>query len=174
MRFNYFSAGNAVWRTLLALILLTSSGWAQIAQPSENATPPAEQPAYAALAANIFPKPWRIGSHSKISRFPNCGGCMGSKAGAGCLRAFCGSRPSADLCAVHTEQCCDRRTLRRSSGFLRIAIIHAVRRGYGRARPADRAPTAGAVLACHRPLARIRSKQAARRSLHERRARPPA
>ena len=54
MRFNYFSAGNAVWRTLLALILLTSSGWAQIAQPSENATPPAEQPAYAALAAKYF------------------------------------------------------------------------------------------------------------------------
>jgi len=62
MRFNYFSAGNAVWRTLLALMLLTSPGCAQITQPSEGATPPAEQPAYAALAANIFPKPWRIGS----------------------------------------------------------------------------------------------------------------
>jgi len=123
---------------------------------------------------NIFPKPWRIGSHSKISRFPNCGGCMGSKTGAGCLRAFCGSRPSTDLCAVHKEQCRDRRTLRRSSGFVRIAIIHSVRRGYRHARPADRAATAGAVLASPRPLARLRSTQAARRSLHERRARPPA
>jgi hypothetical protein len=54
MRFNYFSAGNAVWRTLFALMLLTSPGYAQIAQPSENATPPAEQPAYAALAAKYF------------------------------------------------------------------------------------------------------------------------
>ena len=54
MRFNYFSAGNAVWRTLLALMLLTSPGCAQITQPSEGATPPAEQPAYAALAAKYF------------------------------------------------------------------------------------------------------------------------
>jgi len=50
MRFNYFSAGNAVWRTLLALMLLTSPGCPQIAQPSEAATPPA----YAALAAKYF------------------------------------------------------------------------------------------------------------------------
>jgi hypothetical protein len=54
MRFNYFSAGKAVWRTLLALTLLMSPGYAQIAQPSEGATPPAEQPAYAALAAKYF------------------------------------------------------------------------------------------------------------------------
>ena len=43
-----------MWRTLLALMLLTSPGCAQIAQPSEGATPPAEQPAYAALAAKYF------------------------------------------------------------------------------------------------------------------------
>ena len=54
MRFNYFSTGKAVWRTLLALTLLMSPGYAQIAQPSEGATPPAEQPAYAALAAKYF------------------------------------------------------------------------------------------------------------------------
>ena len=54
MRFHYFSAGTAVWRTLLALMLLTSPGCAQITQPSEGATPPAEQPAYAALAAKYF------------------------------------------------------------------------------------------------------------------------
>ena len=54
MRFNYFSAGNAVWRTLLALMLLTSRGCAKITQPSEGATSPAEQPAYAALAAKYF------------------------------------------------------------------------------------------------------------------------
>ena len=90
-------------------------------------------------------------SHSKISRFPNCGGCMGSKTGAGCLRAFCGSRPSTDLCAVHKEQCRDRRTLRSSNGYMRFAIVHAVRRGYGCAWPADRAATAGAVLGNHAP-----------------------
>ena len=38
MRFNYFSAGTAVWRTLLALMLLTSPRCAQITQPSEGAT----------------------------------------------------------------------------------------------------------------------------------------
>ena len=38
----------------LALMLLTSPGCAQIAQPSEGATPPAVQPAYAALAAKYF------------------------------------------------------------------------------------------------------------------------
>jgi len=38
MRFNFFSAGNAVWRTLLALMLLTSPRCAQITQPSEGAT----------------------------------------------------------------------------------------------------------------------------------------
>jgi len=54
MRFNFCSAGSAVWRTFMALMLLTSPGCAQIAQPSEAATPPAEQPAYAALAAKYF------------------------------------------------------------------------------------------------------------------------
>jgi hypothetical protein len=48
------SRQETVWRTLLALMLLTSPGCAQIAQPSEGATPPAEQPAYAALAAKYF------------------------------------------------------------------------------------------------------------------------
>ena len=54
MRFNYFSARNAVRRSLLALMLLASPGCTQIAQPSEAATPPAEEPAYAALAAKYF------------------------------------------------------------------------------------------------------------------------
>jgi hypothetical protein len=54
MRFNYLSAGNAVWRAVLALMLLTSQGSTQTAQPSEAATPPVEQPAYAALAAKYF------------------------------------------------------------------------------------------------------------------------
>jgi hypothetical protein len=54
MRFNYCSAENAARRTLLALMLLTSPGCTQIAQPSEAATAPAEQPAYAALAAKYF------------------------------------------------------------------------------------------------------------------------
>ena len=54
MRFNYFSAGSAVRRTVLALMLLPSPGCTQIAQPSEVATPPAEQPAYAAVAAKYF------------------------------------------------------------------------------------------------------------------------
>src|ERR1700747_1837626 len=88
MRFNYFPAGNVVGRALLALlalILLASPGCAQIAQPSEAATPPAEQPGYASVAAKYFPQPWRTGPHSKISRFPGCGGCMGSKVGAGSL-----------------------------------------------------------------------------------------
>jgi len=52
MRFNYFSAGNAVRRSVFAL-LLASPGCTQIAQPSEAATPP-EQPAYAAVAAKYF------------------------------------------------------------------------------------------------------------------------
>jgi hypothetical protein len=38
----------------LALMLLTLSGCVQIAQTSEAAAPPAEQPAYAALAAKYF------------------------------------------------------------------------------------------------------------------------
>jgi hypothetical protein len=54
MRFNYFSAGIAVCRTAVALMLFVSPGYAQIAQPSEAATPPAEQPAYAAIAAKYF------------------------------------------------------------------------------------------------------------------------
>jgi hypothetical protein len=54
MRFNRFAPGYAVWRTLLALILLASSGCTQLAQPSEAATAPAEQPAYAAMAAKYF------------------------------------------------------------------------------------------------------------------------
>ncbi len=54
MRFNYFSPRNAVWRAVLALMLLASPGCTQIAQPSEAATPPAEQPAHAALAAKYF------------------------------------------------------------------------------------------------------------------------
>jgi hypothetical protein len=57
MRFNYFSAGIVVRHALLALlalILLASPGCTQIAQPSEAATPPAEQPAYASVAAKYF------------------------------------------------------------------------------------------------------------------------
>jgi hypothetical protein len=54
MRFNCFAPGYAVWRMLLALMLLASSGCTQLAQPSEAATPPAEQPAYAAVAAKYF------------------------------------------------------------------------------------------------------------------------
>jgi hypothetical protein len=54
MRFNYFSAANAVRRTPLALMLLASPGCTQIAQPSEAAAPPAEQPAYASVAAKFF------------------------------------------------------------------------------------------------------------------------
>jgi hypothetical protein len=57
MRFNYFPAGNVVRRALLALlalILLASPGCTQIAQPSEAAAPPAEQPAYASVAAKYF------------------------------------------------------------------------------------------------------------------------
>ena len=53
MRFNYFSAGTAVLRALLALMLLASPGCTQIAQPSEVAAPP-EQPAYASVAAKYF------------------------------------------------------------------------------------------------------------------------
>ena len=54
LRFNHFSLANASRRTLLALMLLTLSGCVQIAQTSEAAAPPAEQPAYAALAAKYF------------------------------------------------------------------------------------------------------------------------
>ena len=57
MRFNYFSAGKVVRHALLALLalmLLASPGCTQIAQPSEAATPPAEQPAYASVAAKYF------------------------------------------------------------------------------------------------------------------------
>src|ERR1700747_3822216 len=68
------------------------------------------------------------------------------------LRAFCRSRPSADLCAFHRERGRDRRTLRGSIGFMRIANLHAVRRGDGWARAADRAAAAGVVLASHCPL----------------------
>jgi hypothetical protein len=51
---NYFWPRNAVRRALGALLLLASSACTQIAQPSDAATPPAEQPAYAALAAKYF------------------------------------------------------------------------------------------------------------------------
>jgi hypothetical protein len=54
MRFNGFSAANAGWRAVLALMLLASPGCTQIAQPSEAAAPPTEQPAYAALAARYL------------------------------------------------------------------------------------------------------------------------
>jgi hypothetical protein len=54
MRFNCFAPGYAVRRTLVALMLLASSGCTQLAQPSEAATPPAEEPAYAAVAAKYF------------------------------------------------------------------------------------------------------------------------
>jgi hypothetical protein len=54
MHFNHFALANAVWRTIVALILLASSSCTQIAQPSEAATPPAEQPAYAAVAAKYI------------------------------------------------------------------------------------------------------------------------
>ena len=48
------SLANASRRTPLALMLLALSGCVQIAQTSEAAAPPAEQPAYAALAAKYF------------------------------------------------------------------------------------------------------------------------
>ena len=54
MHVNCFAPGNAVRRTIGALILLASSGCTQIAQPSEAATPPLEQPAYAAVAAKYL------------------------------------------------------------------------------------------------------------------------
>jgi hypothetical protein len=54
MRFNRSAPGYMVWRMFLALILLALSGCTQLAQPSEAATPPAEQPAYAAVAAKYF------------------------------------------------------------------------------------------------------------------------
>jgi hypothetical protein len=54
MRFNYCSPSKAGRRALLALILLATSACTEIALPSEAATPPADQPAYAALAAKYF------------------------------------------------------------------------------------------------------------------------
>ena len=54
MRFNYAAPANAVRPMLMALMVLALSGCAQLAQPSEAATPPAEQPAYAAVAAKYF------------------------------------------------------------------------------------------------------------------------
>jgi hypothetical protein len=54
MRFNYASSAKPARRALSALMLLASSACTQIAQPSEAATPPAEQPAYAAIAAKYF------------------------------------------------------------------------------------------------------------------------
>ena len=54
MRFNYLAPGNTVPRMLVALMLLASSGCTQLAQPSEAATQPVEQPAYAAAAAKYF------------------------------------------------------------------------------------------------------------------------
>ncbi len=54
MYFNYSSARNAVWRAVLALMVSASPGCTQIAQPSEAAAPPPEQPAYAALAAKYL------------------------------------------------------------------------------------------------------------------------
>jgi hypothetical protein len=55
MQVNCFAPGNAARRTIVALILLTASACTQIAQPSEAAaTPPAEQPPYAALAAKYI------------------------------------------------------------------------------------------------------------------------
>ena len=54
MRFNHCSTGKAAWRAVLALILLASPGCTQIALPGEAAAAPAEQPAYAAIAAKYF------------------------------------------------------------------------------------------------------------------------
>jgi hypothetical protein len=54
MRFNHAPPAKAARRAFLALLLLMSSACTQIAQPSEAATPPAEQPAYAALAAKYL------------------------------------------------------------------------------------------------------------------------
>jgi hypothetical protein len=54
MHFNCFAPVNAVRRTVVALMLLALSGCTQIAQPSEAATPPVEQPAYAAVAAKYI------------------------------------------------------------------------------------------------------------------------
>src|ERR1700747_1058839 len=54
MRFNYFPGGNVVRRALLALILLASPGCTQTAQPGEADAPPAEQSAYASVAAKYF------------------------------------------------------------------------------------------------------------------------
>src|SRR6201987_1790566 len=155
MRFNYSSAGHAVWRTVLALMLLTSPGCTQIVQPSEGATPPAQQPAYAALAAKYFSE--TMADRASFENFEISE-----------LRWVHGLKGSfADLCAVPTERCRDRRALRRSTGFMRIAILHAVRRGHGRARPADCARPAAAVLV-------LRSRQAGRQSVRERRAPLPA
>jgi hypothetical protein len=54
MHFNRFAIRNTVRRTIVALMLLASSSCTQIAQPSEAAAPPAEQPAYAAVAAKYI------------------------------------------------------------------------------------------------------------------------
>ena len=53
MRFNHALAATAAQRAFLALMLLASSACTQIAQ-SEAATPPTEQPAYAAIAAKYL------------------------------------------------------------------------------------------------------------------------
>jgi hypothetical protein len=54
MRFNHIAPANGIRRMLVALTLLGSPGCTQLAQPSEAATPPGEQPAYAAVAAKYF------------------------------------------------------------------------------------------------------------------------
>ncbi len=54
MRFNYASAAKPVRHAFLALTLLAPPACTQIAQPSEAATPPLEQPAYAAIAAKYL------------------------------------------------------------------------------------------------------------------------
>jgi hypothetical protein len=54
MRFNHCSPARAWRRGVFALMLLASPGCTQIAQPSEASTPPADQPAYATVAAKYF------------------------------------------------------------------------------------------------------------------------
>jgi hypothetical protein len=54
MRFNHAFAAKPLQRALLALLLLAPSACTQLAQPSEAATPPIEQPAYAAIAAKYL------------------------------------------------------------------------------------------------------------------------
>jgi len=46
--------GHAARRALLASMLAAAAGCAELARPSEAATPPAEQPPYAALAAKYI------------------------------------------------------------------------------------------------------------------------